>query len=453
MPPRLPHITAIAVGLALCSAAWSGYSQQRWINQKNEQIAIAYAQELKRHSNPIWALMGIGGLGAIAWGGVSLKYAQHNQTPSLSTAYSESGRQASEHFLGEPMPRIVPPPAHIQASPNPDPTEWLKSFFSESYHVALNGVTRSGKTTLCEWGIEQLENGEVYLIDPKYNPKNPRWNYTPSCTDIDEVPIHLDKLSMRIKSRLQDNEPSTPLSIIVDEWDWIKDTHGNPVIKSIRKLFKVGAELNIKLWLLGQSPLATGTGLSGSDYRNFGRVVLNAEALAFINNRQFPWDSSRYKLLAESHQRRGERFGLFIPMNGEPFIKVIPDFRQFSVVQSHQPDRSDEPVERSAHTPERSTEPAERDEVERLNGLLEKGSSNPERIKDWEPRDPLNDSEPSSGSIGMVVTLYRSGCTKQEIIEYVWCCKKGGSKSYKKAEEYYEQTLQNLGVKNNGSQQ
>jgi len=430
----------LAAGGLLCLTTFQGWNQERWINAQNKKIAIATATQPRQHNSPLWPLLGITGLGMLGAGAIRLQSKLPESEATPVNPLSDEG------LTGLPNPESTPAqqmrknrPLTAGKSPNSDSTDWLKHFFDESYHVALNGATRSGKTTLCEWGISQLGDTEVYLIDPKYNPQKPRWNYTPYCTDIDEVTIHLDLLSKRIKSRLNGEEVIAPLNIILDEWDWVKETHGKPVVKTLRKIFKVGAELQIKLWLLGQSPLAQDTGLSGSDYRNFGRVVLTSEALAFINNQQFPWSASDYKPLAVSHQKRGDRFGLFIPMSGEPFIKVVPDLSQFSPVQRYQ-------LESSPHPPERSGDDSEPSDSEWLNAMLKNGYTTPERLNDWEPRDPLNDSEPSSEAIGMVVSLHRSGCSKQETIEYTWKCKKGGSKAYKKAVKFYEQTLQNLGA-------
>jgi len=435
---------AIAGGIFLACAAWSGYSQERWINAQNQRIALAYNQIPRSHSNPLWPIIGITGLAAIGVGTVGMAYRELESSGNVPNSIPSKGSTAYENDSGNSLPVTRSHPKIGTNPPNPSDTKWLFDHMNNAFHVSINGPTGEGKTTTTEWGIDQLGGGEVYLIDPKHNPKRKRWSYPTQCTDIDDVIEHLQLLFERFEARRKGEEEPNKLHIVIDEWDWIYEEFGAKALKPLRKLFKLGRDENIKLWLLGQSPLTTETGITTSGYRNFAKIVLGSEALCYISNpKHFPWDSSEYKPIAQRHQDRGDRWGLFVPSKGKPFIKSMPDLSHFSPVQSYQ-------LESSPHPPERSTEPTEPDETEWLNRLLDKNYSDSERLNDWEPRDPLNDSEPSPEAIGMVVGLHRSGCNKQECIEYTWKCKKGGSKAYKKAEKYYEQTLQNLGASNNG---
>lgn len=413
MTPRLIPIAAIAAGGILIASAWSGWQQQQWINQKNMAIAMDFAQLPKQHNNPLWVALGIGGLAAIGYGAIS----------------ATDGSVIPE--IGDTQPQPQPKKPAVRQTQKTDDVAWLKCFFASSHHVALNGSTGSGKTTLCEWAISQQES-EIYLVDPKHIPHSPRWNFEPNCTDISEVPLHLKTLNERMENRRSGAEAIAPLNIIIDEWDWIAEEHGKSAISQLRKLFKVGRELGIKIWLCGQSPLAKDSGLSGSDFRNFGRIILGSEAISFCNNPQFPWDSSRFKPLAESYQKRGDRLGLFIPMVGEPSIKIIPDLSQFSPVRHG-----------SVEPSPGSTEPMD---SEWLNRLLSKDYSSPEPAEPWEPKDPLNPTEPTPESIGRAIALARLGHSQTEIIESIWGAKKGGSRAYLSAREHLQSILKNANI-------
>lgn len=313
-------------------------------------------------ANP--TIMGMGAI-AIALGAVGGIYSWKPNTRQEEIPEESSWQNHSEpeddvdalddtsnpllNLLEEKPPTAMSPPQYSSLNLNLDPDPWeeerlfvqpklnkkdedlkeLRNFFSDSFHVLLNGSTGSGKTTLCEWGINQSKGGEVYLLDPKYIPLRPTWSYKPQCEAISDIPIQLKKLVDRMEKRRKGEEDaSQKLNIIIDEWDWIYGEHGKSCLSILRMLFKVGRDLNIKVWLCGQSPLAKDTGLSGSDYRNFGRIVLAAEALAFTKNQQFSWDSKSFSPLCESYQRKGERFGLFIPMKGEPSVRVVPEIQK-----------------------------------------------------------------------------------------------------------------------------
>ena len=414
---KLASIAAIAAGGILLTAAWSGWQQQSWINQKNMAIALAYAQQPKQHNNPLWLALGLGGLAAIGYGAVGL---------NSETITPEIGDIQPQH---QPQPQ--PQKAAVIQTQKTDDVTWIKAFFERSHHIALNGSTGSGKTTLCEWAISQQES-EIYLIDPKHIPHSPRWNFEPNCSDISEVPLHLKLLTDRMELRRKGFEETAPLNIIIDEWDWIAEEHGKSAISQLRKLFKVGRELGVKIWLCGQSPLAKDSGLSGSDFRNFGRVILGSEAISFCNNPQFPWDSVQFKSLAESHQKRGDRFGLFVPMVGEPLVKIIPELSRFS------------PVPQGSHEPSPGSDEPTNSEL--LNRLLSKDYRESEPAEPWEARDPLNPTEPSPESIGRAIELHRLGHSQTEIIESVWGAKKGGSRTYAVAREHLQSILKNANI-------
>jgi len=193
-------LSLLAAGALLVGTAWQGYSQQQWINRQNRAIATSTATHPRQHNSPLWPLLGIGGLSAMAIGGLALREGVPESSPGVGEALQRGSLDGLVVAKTGAVERVTKSrPLTVSELHNSNSTNWLKTFFSSAYHVALNGATRSGKTTLCEWGISQIGDSEVYLIDPKFNPQKPRWNYTPSCTDIDEVPMHLNQLANRIK--------------------------------------------------------------------------------------------------------------------------------------------------------------------------------------------------------------------------------------------------------------
>ncbi|GEM_PF-6996739 len=407
----LVSVGALTGGLLLCASAWSGYSQEHWINQQNQAIAHQWGQTAKQHSNPLWGLLGVTGSGLAIAGGASLKF--NND--------SEPIHEENNSF-------------HPQISPSTPPknTQWLEKFLNSHCHLAINGVTGSGKTTLAEHALGIWGTSEIFLIDPKFNPLDPAWTYIPQCDDIESVLAALGCLEKRLRARQQNEEEHTPLAIVIDELDWICLTYKTKAINSIRKLYKVGRSLGFRILLCGQSPYAKT--LDGSDWKNFNRVVLGNEAVAFCSNPQFPFSKEKYYPKCVQLHQNEKRFGLWIPVSGDPFVREVPIINP--------------PIQPSfSLTPERSPELSEREDNEWLNDLLGSIHGDFERSERWQARDPLNASEPSPEAIGMVVSLYRSGCTKQDAIEYVWKCKKGGSKAYKKAAQHYDQILNKLGAK------
>ncbi|MBD1887956.1 hypothetical protein [Coleofasciculus sp. FACHB-SPT9] len=96
--------------------------------------------------------------------------------------------------------------------------------------------------------------------------------------------------------------------------------------------------------------------------------------------------------------------------------------------------------QQNENVPEPSQNPGEPNDVERLERLMNVGSSNPEPTEPAQIADPLNpDIEPWVR--GSVVAFRRSGIAKDVIIERVWGVKKGGSEKYKAAKERLEQIL------------
>lgn len=131
-------------------------------------------------------------------------------------------------------------------------------------------------------------------------------------------------------------------------------------------------------------------------------------------------------------------------------LALLPDLRQYksSKIAATTP----EPAERSTDIPERSEIPLntpEPDEVEHLNGLLNKTFSNSEPTDTNNP-EPLN-LDPFSSEItpterGSVVSLRRSGRSKEEVIFMVWGAKKGGNKAYLAAKEKLDRILSESGL-------
>lgn len=220
-------------------------------------------------------------------------------------------------------------------------------------HIHLCGATGSGKSTLGEYVLSLLREGlevETHLINPKHIESRPDWSFPPFIKSIDGCVDGLQQCQKLISDRLSDPnfDPTTTgkILIVVDEWDWIYAQFGKAAVNALRPLFKVGRGVGVHLLLVGQSPLATDTGLSGSDYRNMARIVLNGEAIAFLDNRQFPYDKSDYYPTAKQYHASGKRFALVVPMVGLPFVALVPHLSKpqsaFNRVQSTtMPDRQD----------------------------------------------------------------------------------------------------------------
>ena len=310
--------------------------QQLASDPRQTQVQIDIGETQK---SPVALLFGMLS-GAFAIGGsLALQMKEEIQSapsPLPLLAFAD-GFVANTLVAGDRKLNPSQPLASQQLPPNPSPAskaqtinqqppvgdrDWLDIFINSHCHLAINGITGSGKTTLAEYAL-QLWDCEVLLIDPKYNALEPAWSVPPLCSNINEVMGALKHVESRMLARQQNREAHYPIAIVVDEFDWLCLTYKAKAINVIRALYKVGRSLGFRLIICGQSPYANN--FDGSDWRNFNRIILNGEALSFCENRQFPYEKNAYHPLCQQYQASGVRYGMFIPTGGVPFINPIPD--------------------------------------------------------------------------------------------------------------------------------
>jgi hypothetical protein len=175
-------------------------------------------------------------------------------------------------------------------------------------------------------------NAEFYLINPKHVSYHQQWPVEPIASSIDTSLDALEKLVFMLQSRIEDADYSPVSSkviiCIIDEWDWIYEHYKKDAVSLLRRLIKVGAELNYKVLLVGQSPLSQDTGLSGSDYHNMVRIALWAAGEKLINN--LPMSAKdKAPLKAQIMQFKASpgdiRYGVVVPLNNQPEVKIIPN--------------------------------------------------------------------------------------------------------------------------------
>lgn len=252
------------------------------------------------------------------------------------TIYQQFYQQVNYH-RGAMEPEIIDIP---ELTINLQDNQWIDTMVLPAPHVHLCGPTTSGKTTLGKYIISRMSqaaNGtDFYLINPKHIASENPWPFPPFCDSIDKVLSALAKLVKMLQQRIADpgfrQSTYKNIVIIVDEWDWIFEHHRHEAVRLLRQLVKVGAELNYKVILLGQSPLSGDTGLSGSDYHNMVRVAIWGAGEKLISSLSIPQkDKAPYKAkMLELRQandmsnRYTLRYALVIPLDGEPQIKVIP---------------------------------------------------------------------------------------------------------------------------------
>ncbi len=237
----------------------------------------------------------------------------------------------------------------IEGTPTrPCDQQWISDLLFEAdgslrqQHIALNGKTRSGKSTLgshlmsCIAGLQQPK---IWLVNPKHIASSPDWvGITPFCKSIGgyvEALIYFNEL---LKGRVDDRNfnytTAEPWFILLEELDWAVSEHGKrEVLALIRPLIKVGSALKIVVILIGQS--AQADFFTGSDWRQFSRLVIGNEALAFLSNPQFAYSSEVKEPLrteAELLTRQKTRFALVIPFVGLPTIERVPNLTIAPVV-------------------------------------------------------------------------------------------------------------------------
>ena len=408
MKDKLVPIGAIASGAVLLSAAWSGWQQQRWINHQNFQIAQAYAQQPKQHSNPLWALMGIGGLGAIAYGALALKYGEKEQPTSAPVPRSE------------PATKLVP----MHPKTSPPANNWIQKI-SEYPCLLVYGPQGSGKTTITAEIVRQkIKYGHtVQVLDP--HRKAGHWQGLECFGDgmdylalSQKIKWFSGEVVNRYKQYSTDpNFNPQKLTIVCDEFtNWAKRCDGADeffasALSDIRKI-----NINVIFIAHARTMTALGDAKGLADARDSAlcELELNAE-ICPKTGKSKPTFEGLLKLPGTPQNKRS-------PIRIDP---IHPDF-DF----------------RSLNDPEYS-DPSN---TEWLNSILNKGHSGLNTPEHSVLNDPLDPSEPSSESKGRLVQLIRSGVPKQRAITSVWFCTPGGSKAYKTAESFYEEIKQKLGV-------
>jgi len=236
---------------------------------------------------------------------------------------------------------IPPRQSETEGTPTRPCNRWISDLLFEAdgslrqQHIALNGKTRSGKSTLgshlmsCIAGNQQPK---IWLVNPKHIASSPDWiGITPFCKSIGGYVEALTHFNELLKQRVDDRNfnyaTAEPWFILLEELDWAVSEHGKrEVLALIRPLIKVGSALKIVVILIGQS--AQADFFTGSDWRQFSRLVIGNEALAFLSNPQFAYSSEVKDPLraeAETLTRQETRFALVIPFAGLPTIQCVPN--------------------------------------------------------------------------------------------------------------------------------
>lgn len=254
------------------------------------------------------------------------------------------GRQQSSDAVVIDQPPMAPEDIMYKYNRN-----WLDGLLSQ-YHVQITGGTGSGKTTLAneylKLRLQQQPNGTVYLVNPKHIEGKQPFIVDPVCKDISEAMSWLAKFHQIMMDRKrQPSRQDTPVTFVIDEWDWIYGYYGDEAARLAKALIKVGRELAISVLLIGQSPLVQDTGLSGSDYDNFCRVgILRAgekllNSLVMDKGQMSPYrqEFGRLKKLNDGLQPGDSgliRYCLVTSQYGDPSIELIPHINASPVLIS-----------------------------------------------------------------------------------------------------------------------
>jgi hypothetical protein len=210
---------------------------------------------------------------------------------------------------------------------------WLDTLIENSPHLHICGPSTSGKTTLGRYAIERMgkANTEFYLINPKRVYHYDQWPVEPVCDDIDLAVDTLQELVSMLQNRISPTyNPATSsnIFIIIDDWDWVYEHHKKEALTLLMRILKVGAELNFKVLLVGQSSLATKTGIDTSAALGLTRIALWAEGERLINSLPMSL-KDKAPLKEQIRQLRASpsniRYGLVVPLNNQPEVKIIPN--------------------------------------------------------------------------------------------------------------------------------
>ena len=276
-----------------------------------------------------------------------------------AVGYKLEPEQDLKTFLANPVDRpqlpaadrTVEVEAHTVLSASAPATiepgkDWIRDLLFDSegnlrrQHISLNGKTQSGKSTLASHLMSCIAGNQkpkIWLVNPKHIGSSPDWEgITPYCTSIDDYLAALRYFNSLLQGRCKDDfsyQAADPWFFVLEELDWAVDHHGKKAVLSLlMPLIKVGAALKITVILVGQS--AQAEYLNGSAWRQFSRIIIGSEALAFLQNPQFAYShevKQPLKELAEQLTEKRERFALVIPFEGLPSIQVIPDLSKVPV--------------------------------------------------------------------------------------------------------------------------
>ncbi|MCD8487932.1 MAG: hypothetical protein LRZ84_14650 [Desertifilum sp.] len=338
-----------AVFLALGARTTSVQTEEtvRATLQSYNQGSLVLVWEKRRSKG--WAFLSlITGVPAVAGAGIGLFQPDLiDRKPSRPTGIPvgdrapQTFRPVSRSFISVPFDGMRKATEVFGITqPEPDSSgDWLPLVLTNEdgslacSHIHICGPTDAGKTTLGNvvMGIlSESRESQIMLMNPKHIECKQSWDVEPFIKSIKQSLYGLHQANGLLEERVEDPKfdprKAPKLFIIVEEWDWIFSTYKQKAVDALRCLFKVGREVGVHIILLGQSPLATDTGLSGSDYRNFARIIIGLEATQFLKNSQFPYPDMKDELYqkAFNYQSEGVRFCLVLPVKGLPSIEIIP---------------------------------------------------------------------------------------------------------------------------------
>ncbi len=315
----------------------------RWQIQIAEgQIAVAEATKVKRHivsfpqGEQVYQL-GINGnetnhalhlIPQSHFNGMPGKAT--DQEMAIFTQYNTTFNQQNNEYHYGQEPEIADSPIPLLESGS----LWLDNLIENSPHLHICGPSTSGKTTLGRYAIERMSkiDTEFHLINPKRVHYYQQWPVEPICDDIDLAVEALQQLVSMLQARVKDANynPSTSnnIFIIIDDWDWIYEHHKGNALSLMMRLLKVGAELNFKVLLVGQSSLAKKTGIDTSAALGLARIALWAEGEKLINSLPMQL-KDKAPLKEQIRQLRVSpdniRYGVVVPMNSQPEVRIIPN--------------------------------------------------------------------------------------------------------------------------------
>lgn len=344
--------------------------------------------------------------------------------------------------------------------PPAEPDNWIESFLFNrdgslrAFHVAINGPTGTGKTTLATFLIDLIrgneQNYQTLLINPKHIPSRPVWMIPCNYPGIDEalegLKVTNEYLKLRANSSQFDPDKGQRLFVVVDEWDWIHDTYGQDAIRLLRPILKVGRELRVHLILCGQSSLTKDNGLSGADNRNFSRIILGNESKNYLLRVE-----SNPQMLASISQLIGEgkRAALLLPVDSNAQVAIVPDLKASRSINSNwnspnyspnaSPNSPSSPGE-SAYSPSRSPGESQIQQgIQPSSELSELGEL------DWcesAKSDAAIRSLTQEQARDRIIEMKESKATQKEIIQTLWGLSKGGHQKWKSAVEEYKKLAQ-----------